>query len=126
MAMIFNNSNGYVGRSTAYNYNGAVAPPKITQYYMEEPILDQETVACLWRRMSMLEDQNMYLKRVKEDLSKCLTEYQEPLRVDYKRMLELMENFIERNFVPRKDWTQQQERQFSSLLMGFPPLTKAT
>lgn len=93
---------------------------------MEEPILDQETVACLWRRMSMLEDQNMYLKRVKEDLSKCLTEYQEPLRVDYKRMLELMENFIERNFVPRKDWTQQQERQFSSLLMGFPPLTKAT
>ena len=93
---------------------------------MKETILDQETVACLWRRMSMLEDQNMYLKRVKEDLSKCLTEYQEPLRVDYKRMLELMEMFIERNFVPRKDWTQQQEMQFSILFEGFPPLTKAT
>ena len=124
--MIFNNSNGYIGRSTAYNYNGVVAPPKNTQYYMKEPILDQETVACLWRRLSMLEDENMYLKRVKEDLGKCLEEYQEPLRIDYKKILELVEMFIERNFVPRKDWTQQQEMQFSILFEGFPPLTKAT
>ena len=86
---------------------------------MKEPILDQETVACLWRLLSMLEDENMYLKRVKE-------EYQEPLRIDYKKILELVEMFIERNFVPRKDWTQQQEMQFSILFEGFPPLTKAT
>lgn len=93
---------------------------------MKETIMDHEAVVHLWQRLAVLEEENKYLKQVKEDLGKCLKEYQDPLRVDYKRILELVEMFIERNFVPRKDWTQQQEMQFSILYEGFPPLTKAT
>ena len=93
---------------------------------MKETIMDHEAVVHLWQRLAILEEQNKYLKRFNDDLGKCLNEYQAHLRIDYNKILELVEKFIEGNFVPRKDWTQEQESQFGTMFDDYPPLTEMT